>query len=330
MSADTARGGKGPLHTAVARPPAPRRRRTGAGGRPATGRRIRESQVDAVFLVCVYLLLTVFLLAVLLPLLNILASSFSSPEAVSAGRVLLWPVDFSLQGYEAVLSDATVLRGFGNSLFYTIVGTAVSVSLTIAIAYPLSRQGLRGRNVITGLVLLTMLFTGGLIPTYLVVQSLGLLDTRWALILPQAVGVWQVIIARTYFRSAIPGELYDAAQLDGCSELRFLWSVVLPLARPMIAVVALMYAITQWNSYFDALIYLRSPELYPLQLVLRDVLILNTASGGMEAGEFVERQQLANLLKYSLIVVACVPMLVLYPFVARYFNKGILLGAVKA
>jgi putative aldouronate transport system permease protein len=174
-----------------------------------------------------------------------------------------------------------------------------------------------------------MLFAGGIIPTYLVVQQLGLLDTRWALILPQAVGVWQVIIAVVFFRSSIPDELYEAAQLDGASDLRFLWSVVLPLSKPLLAVIALMYAIFQWNSYFDALLYLRDPDLYPLQLVLRNVLILNQATPGMDATAQIERQQLADLLKYSLIVISTVPVMLIYPFVARYFNKGIMLGAVK-
>jgi putative aldouronate transport system permease protein len=292
------------------------------------GRWSRLPAPDRVFVPCVYLLLFVFLLVVLLPLLYILASSFSSPEAVSSGRVLLWPQDFSLRGYKAVFESPVVLRGYLNSLFYTVVGTALSLTLTIAIAYPLSIKGIPGGRFLLAMIVLTMLFSGGLIPTFTVVRSLNILDTRWALILPQAIGVWQVIIARTFFRHSLPIELYDAARLDGCSEFRYLWSVVLPLSRPMLAVVALMYAVAQWNTYFDALIYLRSPDLYPLQLVLRDVLILNSQTG-MEAGDFVERQQLANLLKYSLIVVSTVPMLVLYPFVARHFTKGLLIGAVK-
>ncbi|WP_394770486.1 carbohydrate ABC transporter permease [Lacisediminihabitans sp.] len=293
-------------------------------------RKIRDTLPDRMFLVVIYLLLVVFLLIVLLPLLYILASSFSSAAAVSGGRVTLWPVDFSLRGYEVALSDPTILRGYGNSLFYTVVGTFISVTLTIAIAYPLSRRNLWGRNTIMTIILFTLLFSGGLIPTYLVVQSLGMLDTRWALLLPQAIGVWQVIIARTYFRSAIPDELYEAAQLDGSSDLRFLWSVVLPLAKPLIAVVALMYAIAQWNSYLDALIYLKSDDLYPLQLVLRNILILNTTTGGaIDASVAMERQQLADLLKYSLIVVSSVPVLLIYPFVARHFTKGIMIGAVK-
>ncbi|MFI7061393.1 carbohydrate ABC transporter permease [Kribbella sp. NPDC050124] len=298
--------------------------------RAARERQIRESRTDRMFMFCVYLLLTVFFAVVVLPLLYIVASSFSSPEAVSSGRVLFWPVEFSLRGYRAVFENPQVVQGYLNSLFYTVVGTVVSVVMTIAIAYPMSRRTLVGRNVVMSLILFTMLFTGGLIPTYLVVQQVGLLDTRWALIVPQAIGVWQVIIARTYFRTVIPDELAEAAQLDGCGDLRFLWSVVIPLAKPMIAVVALMYAIMQWNSYFDALIYLKNPDLFPLQLVLRNILILNTYSGGaIDASVVLQRQQLADLLKYSLIVVASVPVLLIYPFVARYFTKGIMIGAVK-
>ncbi|MGP4113693.1 carbohydrate ABC transporter permease [Streptomyces sp. 4N509B] len=285
--------------------------------------------MDRVFMIAVYVLLTTFLLVVLLPLVYIVASSFSDPLAVSSGRVTLWPVDFTLEGYERVLSDDQILTGFANSLFYTGVGTLLSVTLTVAIAYPLSRKDLWGGGVITMAVVFTMLFAGGLIPTYLVVQNLGLLDTRLAMILPQAIGVWQVIIAMVFFRSTIPDELYEAAQLDGSSDLRFLWSVVLPLSKPLIAVIALMYAIAQWNSYFDALLYLRDPSLYPLQLVLRNVLILNESAPGMDAAAQLERQQLADLMKYSLIVISTVPVMLIYPFVARYFTKGVMIGAVK-
>lgn len=299
-------------------------------GRQDRARKIREPVSDRLFMVCVYLLLTVFLLVVLLPLLYIVASSFSSASAVESGRVLFWPVDPSLRGYQVALGDPTIIRGYANTIFYTVAGTLISVTLTIALAYPLSRRDLFGRNVLMTIILFTMLFSGGLIPTYLVVKDTGLLDTRWALLLPQAIGVWQVIIARTYFRSAIPDELSEAAQLDGCGDLRFLWLVVIPLAKPMIAVIALTYAILQWNSYFDALLYLNNSNLYPLQLVLRNILILNTTSGGsMDAALMLERQQVADLLKYSLIVVSSVPMLLIYPFVSRYFTKGIMIGAVK-
>jgi putative aldouronate transport system permease protein len=290
---------------------------------------VRDPLVDRVFMIGVYVLLTTFLLVVLLPLVYIVASSFSDPLAVSSGRVTLWPVDFTFEGYERVLSDDQIVTGFTNSLFYTGVGTLLSVTLTVAIAYPLSRKDLWGGGAITMAVVFTMLFAGGLIPTYLVVQNLGLLDTRLALILPQAIGVWQVIIAMVFFRSTIPDELYEAAQLDGSSDLRFLWSVVLPLSKPLIAVIALMYAIYQWNSYFDALLYIRDPDLYPLQLVLRNVLILNESSVGTDATAAMERQQLADLMKYSLIVVSTVPVMLIYPFVARYFTKGVMVGAVK-
>lgn len=294
------------------------------------GTRVRDSAVDRAFMVSIYLLLGVFLLVVLLPLLNILASSFSSPGAVSSGRVLFWPVDFSLSGYKAVFDNDQILRGLLNSVIYAGVGTVLSVVLTVAVAYPLSRPDLFGAKVLTRFIVFTMFFAGGLIPTYLVVQSLGMLDTRWALIIPNAMGVWQVLIARAYFTSAMPEELIEAAQLDGASDLRILWSVVLPLSKPMLAVVALMYAIMQWNSYFDALIYLKSDDLYPLQLVLRNILVLNNqAAPGMSAAKMLERGQMADLLKYSLIVVSTVPALVVYPFVARHFTKGTLVGAVK-
>jgi putative aldouronate transport system permease protein len=292
-------------------------------------KRIKDPLVDRIFMVGVYILLTTFLLIVLLPLMYIVASSFSDPLAVTAGRVTFWPIDFTLEGYQRALSDDSILTGFGNSLIYTLAGTAISLVLTVSIAYPLSRRDFWGRRGITIFVVFTMLFAGGIIPTYLVVQNLGMLDTRWALILPQAIGVWQVIIAVAFFRTSIPDELYEAAQIDGASDLRFLLTTVIPLSKPLLAVIALMYAIYQWNTYSDALLYLRDPDLYPLQLVLRNVLILNQAAPGLDAAAAFERQQLANLLKYSLIVISTVPVMLVYPFVARFFNKGILLGAVK-
>ncbi|WP_318152809.1 carbohydrate ABC transporter permease [Microbacterium helvum] len=292
--------------------------------------KVKETRADRAFVITAYVLLTIFLFVVLLPLLNIVASSLSSPRAVSSGQVLFWPVDITFRGYTEALSNPAIIRGFANSVFYTVVGTLISVAGTIAIAYPLSRQNLFGRKVITGAVVFTMLFSGGVIPMYLVVQSLGLLDTRWSMLLPNAIGVWQVIIAMVFFRSSIPDEVYEAAQLDGASELRILWTIVLPLAKPLIAVIALMYAIMQWNSYFDALMYLRNADLQPLQLVLRGLLILNdTGAGGGDVTEQLRRRELADLLKYSTVVIATVPMLVVYPFVAKYFNKGIMVGAVK-
>ncbi|BFT70197.1 carbohydrate ABC transporter permease [Paenibacillus sp. P36] len=294
------------------------------------GRRIRESTGDRLFLTGVYLFLGIALIVVLYPLVFIVSSSLSSPLAVSSGRVWLWPVDLTFVGYKVVLSNPQVLQGYGNSLFYAFFGTLISVTLTIVLAYPLSRRTFFGRSALMMFITFTMLFSGGLIPTYLVVKQLGLLDTRWALLIPQAIWVWQIIIARTFFQSSIPDELAEASEMDGCSDFRFLWSVVLPLSKPIIAVLILMYAIGQWNAYFDALIYLKTQSLYPLQLILRGILILNSAaSGNIDAAEQLRRQQFADLTKYSLIVIASLPVLVIYPFVQRYFVKGMLIGSVK-
>jgi len=297
--------------------------------RPATAK-IREPFRDRVFLVVVMIMLAVILALVLLPLINIVANSFSSASAVSAGRVGFWPVEFSLEAYKTALSNSQVLQGYYNSLIYAVLGTLISVTLTVAIAYPLSRKTFYGRNVLMTLLIFTMLFSGGLIPTYMVVHDLGMLNTRWALLIPNAIGVWQVIIARTFFANSIPDELYEAAMLDGASELRVLRSVVLPLSKPLLAVLALMYTIYQWNTYFDALVYLKDPDLYPLQIVLRNMLILNTTRpSASNLAEQLHQQELANVLKYALIVVSSLPVLLIYPFVARHFTKGVMVGAVK-
>lgn len=297
--------------------------------RPAAVK-VREPFRDRVFLIVVKLMLTVALVLVLLPLIYIVASSFSSPSAVNSGRVTFWPVDFSLEAYRSVLSNSEVLQGYYNSLIYAVAGTAISVTLTVAIAYPLSRKTFYGRNVLMTVLVFTMLFSGGVIPTYMVVHDLGMLDTRWALLIPNAIGVWQVIIARTFFANSIPDELYEAAMLDGASELRTLRSVVLPLSKPLLAVLALMYTIYQWNTYFDALVYLKDPDLFPLQIVLRNILLLNTPrTGATDLAQQMHQIQLANVLRYALIVVSSLPVLIIYPFVARHFTKGVMVGAVK-
>jgi ABC-type glycerol-3-phosphate transport system permease component len=297
--------------------------------RPAAVK-IREPFGDRVFMIVVKLMLAIGLLLVLLPLIYIVASSFSSADAVNSGQVTFWPVDFSLEAYRSLLRNSDVLTGYYNSLIYAVAGTAISVTLTVAIAYPLSRKTFFGRNVVMTLLIFTMLFSGGLIPTYMVVHDLGMLDTRWAMLIPNAIGVWQVIIARTFFAHSIPDELYEAAMLDGASEFRVLRSVVLPLSKPLLAVIALMYTIYQWNTYFDALVYLRDPDLYPLQIVLRNILILNTTrTGATDLAQQMHQIQLANVLKYALIVVSSLPVLSIYPFVARHFTKGVMVGAVK-
>jgi len=292
--------------------------------------KVREPLGDRIFMIVVRIMLGVALALVLLPLIYIVASSFSSPAAVNAGRVRFWPVEFSLEAYRSVLSNAEVLQGYYNSLIYAVAGTAISVTLTVAIAYPLSRRTFYGRNVLMTLLVFTMLFSGGVIPTYMVVHDLGMLDTRWALLIPNAIGVWQVIIARTFFANSIPDELYEAAMLDGASEIRTLRSVVLPLSKPLLAVLALMYTIYQWNTYFDALVYLKDSDLFPLQIVLRNILLLNTPrTGATDMAQQMHQIQLANVLRYALIVVSSLPVLIIYPFVARHFTKGVMVGAVK-
>lgn len=297
----------------------------------AAGSAIRDARGDRVFNAVTYVILSVYLLIVLYPLVYIVSSSFSSPAAVTSGLVRLWPVDPTLIAYETILKDPVIVRGFLNSVFYAVVGTALNVTLTLLAAYPLSRKNLRGRGPIMFFFFFTTLFSGGLIPTYLVVRDLGLLNTRWALILPTALSVWNLIITRTYFQTAIPDELLDAATIDGANDFRFLRDVVLPLSGPIIAVNALFYAVGHWNAYFDALIYLTDESLFPLQLVLREILVQNQTNLRMtgDVTSMLARENLADLLKYALIVVATVPLLLVYPFVQKHFVKGALIGSLK-
>ena len=297
---------------------------------PRRGTRIRESRVDRVFLTLIVIFLTFVLISVVYPLIFIVSSSFSSTSAVIAGRVWLFPVEPSLLGYQAVFEHRSVMIGYANSAVYTFFGTIINVVLTVCIAFPLSRSDFFGRNFLMMTLVFTMLFSGGLIPLYLVVLKLGLMNTRWAMLLPEALVVWFVIIARTYFQTSIPDELAEAASIDGCRDTYFVWAVVLPLSKPIVAVLTLMYAVAHWNRYFHALMFLSSERLYPLQIVLRNILILNqTQEMAVEVSEELMRQGLADLMKFSLIVVASAPVLALYPFVQRYFIKGIMIGSLK-
>ncbi|MDR9746430.1 carbohydrate ABC transporter permease [Paenibacillus taichungensis] len=293
--------------------------------------RIRESYGDRLFLVGVYTFLIVVTIVVLFPLIFIISSSFSSPQAVVSGKVWLLPVDFTLEGYKAVFRNPQIIFGYLNSLYYTVIGTAVNVALTVMLAYPLARKTFYGRNFIMVILVITMMFEGGLIPLYLVVKNLHILDTRWAMILPGAMAVFQVIVARTFFQTTIPEEIAEAAELDGCSDIRFITSMVIPLSKPILAVLTLMYAVGHWNAYFDALIFLKSPDLFPLQIVLRNILILNSIDPTMvtNVDQMLAQQGLKDLLKYSLIVVASAPVLIIYPFVQKHFVKGVMIGSLK-
>lgn len=271
-------------------------------------------------------------LVVLYPLIYIVSASFSSAEVVARGDVLLFPVEPSLEGYRAVFAYDAVWTGYANTIFYTVVGTAVNVMLTLLAAFPLSRREFFGRRFFTFYFAFTLFFSGGLIPLYLMVRSLGLLNTRAALILPTAIGVWNVIITRTFMQATIPDTLIEAARIDGASNIYVLFRVVIPLSTPVIAVITLFYAVSHWNEFFPALIYLRDPDKLPLQMILRNVLVANQMAVDeqfIDLEEMMKRQYLQELLRYSLIIVASVPVLLIYPFVQRHFVRGIMIGALK-
>ena len=235
-------------------------------------------------------------------------------------------------GYDIIIKSPNIVRGFRNTVIYTTVGTIISVVLTMMVAYPLSRKDIIGRNPVMFFFAFTMLFSGGMIPTFLVVQNFGMINTLWAMVLPSAISVWNMVIARTYLQSTIPNELYECATLDGCRESLFVLKIVIPLSKPIIAVMILLYAVGQWNAFFGALLYLRDPKLAPLQIVLRDILITGSYQNFPDATdvkEELERQFIRNLMQYSLIIVSSVPVLLLYPFIQRYFIKGIMIGALK-
>lgn len=294
-------------------------------------RQIQESRVDQIFNVVNYSILALFLVVVLYPLIYVVSASFSNGAAVIAGKVVLWPVDFSVAAYTKIFAYERIWSGYANSLFYAVVGTLINVGMTLIAAYPLARRDLYGRGLILGLFVFTMFFNGGLIPSYLLVKDLDMLNTRSALLIPQALSVWNLLIAITYFRSSIPPELLEAAQLDGCNDFQYFARILLPLSAPLIAVLSLFYAIGHWNQFFAALIYLTKVELYPLQIILRDILIQSQVDMNMmdDMKTMADKQAMRELMKYALIVVASVPVLMIYPFVQKYFVRGIMLGSIK-
>ena len=279
----------------------------------------------------ILIIFMLFIAAIMLyPLLVVLSTSFSSPSAVTSGKVWLFPVDFSLEGYKAVFKTSDVLIGYRNSLFYMVVGTTLNVCMTLLAAYPLSRDDLVGRGIIMKLFTFTMIFSGGMIPNYLLLKDLNMLNTRWAMILPGAISAYNMIITRTFIKSNIPKDMLEAAQLDGCSDIQYFFKIVLPLSGAVIAVITLYYAIAHWNSYFDAFMYLNDKELYPLQVFLKNILVSNQVQADMIVDEQVQAiEGSAEVLKYSLIVVAVVPVMIIYPFVQKHFVKGVMIGAVK-
>jgi len=258
-------------------------------------------------------------------------SSLSDSRAAMSGGLFFWPREFSLKGYEMVFKTAQIWIAYGNSIKVTIVGTVFSILLSAVTAYPLSRRRLHGRSFIQMVFFFTMLFGGGMIPTYLVMRNLGVLNSIWVMVLPGALGVSQMIVTRTFLNSTIPDDLLQAAQIDGCNDFRFFFEFVLPLSKAVIAVIAMQYAISHWNSYFNAFIYLSDAKKYPLQIFLREILIMNQidVSDVVDPESAIAMQGMADLLKYSLIIVATVPILCVYPFIQKYFVKGIMIGSLK-
>ncbi|WP_286173553.1 MULTISPECIES: carbohydrate ABC transporter permease [Clostridia] len=286
---------------------------------------------DMAFSFMVYVLLTFVLIIIAFPLIYLVSASFSSPQAVISGRVWLLPVDFTIKGYEAIFKDSSIIRGFLNSLYITAVGTGINILMTVMMAYPISRKKFYGRKAFTMFMMITMFFGGGLVPTFLLINHLHMYNTFWAVMVPGCVGITNVIICRTYFESSIPEELYESASLDGCDDFGFLIRIVLPLSKPVLAVLVLYYAVGHWNSYFNEMIYLEDKVKYPLQVVLRQILIMSQVADEMmlDFSAAEQAQGMADLLKYSTIVVSSLPMLILYPFIQKYFVKGVMIGSVK-
>ncbi|MGI6215264.1 MAG: carbohydrate ABC transporter permease [Christensenellales bacterium] len=290
-----------------------------------------RSKKDLIFDITVYVLLCAAMLIVLYPLYFVVIASFSDPLEVLAGNVTWRPVGFSTEAYKMVFKDSKVMTGYKNTILYTLIGTALNMALTVAAAYPLSRRSLRGKNFTLKMMVFTMFFSGGLIPTYLHISKLGLLNTFSVMILPTAISTYNVMIMRTFFINSIPYELEEAAYVDGASHMRSLVSIIIPLSKPILAVMVLFYAVNHWNAYFSALIYLSDEKRYPLQLVLRSILIQNQASEEslVNVQSTFNRMLRGETIKYALIIVASAPVLCLYPFLQKYFVQGIMVGSIK-
>jgi len=296
---------------------------------------IQDTAKDKVFKVFNYSFLTLAMVVVLYPLIYIISASISDPAAVNSGKMWLLPKDITFEGYRLIFQNSDIWRGYLNTIIYTLLGTSINLAVTLPAAYALSRQDFVGRNVFTGIFVLTMFFEGGLIPTYLVVKGLGLIDTIWAMVLPNAAAIWNIVIARVFFQSTVPRELEEASIIDGASNFQLFFKVVLPLSAPIIAVMALFYGMKHWNSYFDALIYLKDRDMYPLQMILREILVLqemasqNSSMTQSMAEVMHSKQQLAAIIKYGVMLVSALPIIIVYPFLQRFFVQGVMIGSLK-
>ncbi len=286
---------------------------------------------DVIINMVIYSSLVILMLLILVPSIHVVAASFSSAKVLIQGKVTFLPVDFTLVSYKAIMNHPALLLSYANSAFYSVFGTLVSVALVIMLAYPLSRPGLPGGKGIMKVLFFTMLFNGGLIPTYLVCSWLGMPNDRFKfLLLPHALGIFYVIISRTFFKTIISQELYDSAEIDGATSLRTLVSIVLPLSKSLIAVLSLWHVVGNWNTYFPALIYLNDRSLQPLQIILREILVMNQFDANMtDVSDIIELENIMMTLKYASIVVASLPLLIAYPFAQKHFVKGVMIGSIK-
>ena len=313
----------------LAEPAGPSRRRRVTDVIPIS----RESRRDQLVIFGIYAFLTLIVVSILFPLLYVIAASFSSASAVINGKVWLWPVHPTLTGYAYILHYPGVWEAYLNSIIYTVAGTVLSVALSVLAGWPLSRPHLYGKRFFIWMFLFAFLFSGGIVPLFLVVEKLGMINSRLSLIVPGALSIFSIILARSFFQSTVPNELVEAAEVDGASEFTVLWRVVLPLSKPVLAVLALIFAVAQWNSYFYALIFLNSESLFPLQLVLRQVLVLSelppSAISNLSPQEMQSFQDVQTLVQYTLIIVGSLPMLILYPLAQKYFVKGLRVGSLK-
>jgi multiple sugar transport system permease protein/putative aldouronate transport system permease protein len=286
---------------------------------------------DLIFYSIITVVLTMFFLIVLYPCIFVLSASISSGTAVQSGRVWLFPVGFSREGYRTVFHTSTIWLGFRNSIFYTVIATILNVAMTMTAAYCLSRTDLPGRSAITLLFTFTMFFSGGIIPTYMLIMKLGMLNTPSALIIPGAIGMFNLIVAKTFIQNSIPGELLDAAKIDGCSDIYYFLRIVIPLSNAIIAVLILFYGVGHWNAYFNAMIYLHNKNLYPLTLYLREILMASQIDPSTVQDPELQMRlaDAAAVIKYALIVVTLIPVIIVYPFVQKHFVKGVMIGSVK-
>lgn len=291
---------------------------------------LSEAKSDKLYYLINGIIMTLLAIIVAYPLYFIIIASISNPDAVINGEVFLFPVGVSLEGYERLLSETQIWIGYRNTILYTFFGTALNIFVTIPAGWALSRKELPYRKFVMWFFIVTMFFGGGLIPFYLLVSRLNMIDTPYALIIPGAVSVWNMFMTKAFYQSNIPEELIEASKIDGAGEFKTFISIILPISKPIIAVMVLFYAVGHWNSYFNALIFLQSENLFPLQLVLRDILIVSESGTGTgDIDTILEQQRIANLIKYSSIIVSSLPIIILYPFIQKFFEKGFLVGSFK-